>query len=68
MKKKIFLASLAMLAIVAIIVVSCNENEELDDFYSLDVTSRTPITKSSMADYEPGANHRRIYYKSLYCT
>ena len=52
MKKKIFLASLAMLAIVAIIVVSCNENEELDDFYSLDVTSRTPITKSSMADYE----------------
>ena len=56
MKKKIFLASLAMLAIVAIIVVSCNENEELDDFYSLDVTSRTPITKSSMADYEPGAS------------
>ena len=45
-----------MLAIVAIIVVSCNENEELDDFYSLDVTSRTPITKSSMADYEPGAS------------
>ena len=32
-----------MLAIVAINVVSCNENEELDDFYSLDldVTSRT---------------------------
>ena len=56
MKKKIFLASLAMLAIVAIIVVSCNENEELADFYSLDVTSRTPITKSSMADYEPGAS------------
>ena len=45
MKKKIFLASLAMLAIVAIIVVSCNENEELEDFYSLDVTNRTPITK-----------------------
>lgn len=34
---------MAMLAIVAINVVSCNENEELDDFYSLDldVTSRT---------------------------
>ena len=46
MKRKIFLASLAMLAIVAIIVVSCNENEELEDFYSLDVTNRTPITKA----------------------
>ena len=47
-----------MLAIVAINVVSCNENEELDDFYSLDldVTSRTPITRSSMADYESGAS------------
>lgn len=56
MKRKIFLASLAMLAIIAIIVVSCNENEELEDFYSLDVTNRTPITKSSMADYEPGAS------------
>lgn len=43
MKKSFLWASLAMLAIVAINVVSCNENEELDDFYSLDldVTSRT---------------------------
>lgn len=58
MKKSFLWASLAMLAIVAINVVSCNENEELDDFYSLDldVTSRTPITRSSMADYESGAS------------
>ena len=58
MKKSFLWASLAMLAIVAINVVSCDENEELDDFYSLDldVTSRTPITRSSMADYESGAS------------
>ena len=54
MKKKIFLASLAMLAIVAIIVVSCNENEELDDFYSLDVTptsARTPLKNCFYTQY-----------------
>ena len=56
MKKNVVYASMGMLVISAFTVVSCSEDEELDDFYNLDISSRTPITKSTQADWESGAS------------
>ena len=46
MKKSIF-ASMGMLAISAITVISCSKDEEFDDQYNLSVEFRTPKTRSS---------------------
>lgn len=53
MKQRIIIASLGMLAISAITFVSCSKDDELDGFNSLDISDRTPTTRSSMSDFEP---------------
>lgn len=49
MKKGFILVSVGMLAI-SVIVVGCSKDEDHDDFYSLDVSSRTPKNRSVWAD------------------
>lgn len=56
MKQCFILASMGMLVISAITVVSCSKDEEFDDFYSLDISNRIPITRSAQADWETGSS------------
>jgi len=57
MKSKLILASIGVIAFGSISVVSCSKDDEMDDFnYNLDVSCMTPKTRSSLADYEPGAS------------
>lgn len=56
MKKSIIFVSLGMFVISSIALVGCSKDEELDAFYSLDISSRIPITRSAQADWETGSS------------
>lgn len=67
MKKGLILASMGMLAISTITVVGCSKDEELDNFYNLDVEFRTPMTRSAQMDWEGGdPNKQRAYENKQY--
>ena len=56
MKIKLFLTSLVV-GLCAVLVFSCSKDDEYEDFYSLDINSHTPATRSSMNDWqETGAS------------
>lgn len=61
MKQSVIFASVGMLVISAITVVGCSKDEELDDFYSLDISSRTPITRSAQAGWETETSQKSPY-------
>jgi len=68
MKIKLFLTSLVV-GLCAVLVLSCSKDDEYEDFYSLDINSHTPATRSSMNDWqETGASQtyggptQDIYY------
>lgn len=56
MKKGMICASLVMLVILAITIVGCSKDEDSDDYYSLNISDRIPITRSVLSDWETGSS------------
>lgn len=60
MKKMLIWVSMGILAISVITAVGCSKDEEVDDFYNLDVEFRIPMTRSAQMDWEDGGASQTI--------
>ena len=52
-----FITTSVLLGLCAVLVFSCSKDDEYEDFYSLDINSHTPATRSSMNDYWESGNN-----------
>ena len=59
--RKSILASMGVLAMVAVTVIGCSKDEEWEDQYNLDVEYRTPTTRSSANGIEIGSSGPGLY-------
>ena len=55
-----FITTSVLLGLCAVLVFSCNKDEDFEDFYSLDVNSHTPATRSGMEDIHINNNDEDV--------